>query len=318
MDSGSRQAVLVDKGQGRFEPREVKTRPSRRRIRRGPRGRCRRRVRRRLRELPDRCGKQPEGGAEGLCRRGAAMIARLIAWSARNLLLVLFGTGFAAAGRHLCTGPPAAGRHPGPLRHAGHRLHRIPRPGAAGDRGPGHLSSDDRDADGAEVEGGARVLVLRRLVRLRHLRGRHRHLLGALARARIPQRRGLAAAGRRDADDRPRRYRRRLGLPVRGDVEGAEPGRHARDPGLESEIRAGQGGGRRRGRERRRLRQAVQRRSSIRSGCATSASPCRRCATRSAPAMPTSAAAPSSFPSSNTSSAARATSRASTISATSC
>ena len=190
---------------------------------------------------------------------GAAMIARLIAWSARNLLLVLFGTGFAAAAGIYALRPSAARCHPRPLRHPGHRLHRISRPGAAGDRGPGHLSADDGDADGAEIEGGARLLVLRRLVRLRHLRGRHRHLLGALARAGISQRRGLAAAGRRDADHRPRRDRRRLGLPVCGDVEGAEPRRHAHDPGLESEIRAGQGGRRRRGRQRRRLRQAVQR-----------------------------------------------------------
>ena len=131
-------------------------------------------------------------------------------------------------GRHLCAGPSAARRHSRSLRHPGHRLHRISGPGAAGDRGSGHLSADDGDADGAEIEGRARLLFLRRLVRLRHLRGRHRHLLGALARARIPQRRDFAIAGRRDADDRPGRDRRRLGLPVRGDVEGAEPRRHAR------------------------------------------------------------------------------------------
>ena len=35
--------------------------------------------------------------------------------------------------------------------------------------------------------GGARLLLLRRVVRLRHLRGRHRHLLGAQPRAGIPQ-----------------------------------------------------------------------------------------------------------------------------------
>ncbi|WP_424360765.1 efflux RND transporter permease subunit [Methylocystis parvus] len=51
------------------------------------------------------------------------------------------------------------------------------------------------DADGAALEGGARLLVLRRLVRLRHLRGWGRHLLGALARPRISQRRRQAPAG---------------------------------------------------------------------------------------------------------------------------
>ena len=40
---------------------------------------------------------------------------------------------------------------------------------------------------GAQVQGRARLFVLRRLLRLHHLRGRHRHLLGALPRAGVPQ-----------------------------------------------------------------------------------------------------------------------------------
>ena len=43
------------------------------------------------------------------------------------------------------------------------------------------------------------LLVLRGVVRLRHLRGRHRHLLGALARAGVPELRLRAPAARRDA-----------------------------------------------------------------------------------------------------------------------
>ena len=110
---------------------------------------------------------------------------------------------------------PAARRHSRSLRHPGHRLHRVPgqAPQVIEDQVTYPLV--DGDADGAEVQGGARLLVLRRLVRLRHLRGRHRHLLGALARARISQRRRAQAAGRRDADARARRDRRRLGLSVR-------------------------------------------------------------------------------------------------------
>ena len=54
------------------------------------------------------------------------------------------------------------------------------------------------------VEGRARLLVLRRLVRLCHLRGRHRPLLGALARARISELRRQAPAGGRHADPRAR------------------------------------------------------------------------------------------------------------------
>jgi copper/silver efflux system protein len=43
------------------------------------------------------------------------------------------------------------------------------------------------------------ILVFRRVVRLRHLRGRHRHLLGTLPRARVPELRGGPAAARRYA-----------------------------------------------------------------------------------------------------------------------
>src|SRR6202012_11182 len=83
-------------------------RPARRRLCRDPGGAGRGRSGRHRRQLPDRCRKQSEGRPEGLCRilhkarqgqgdGSQAMIARIIAWSARNLLLVLFGTGFAAA-----------------------------------------------------------------------------------------------------------------------------------------------------------------------------------------------------------------------------
>ena len=71
MDTGRRQAVLVDKGEGRFEPREVKL---------GQRGDGYVEVREgisegepvvRFGELPDRCGKQSEGRAEGFSDEGA-------------------------------------------------------------------------------------------------------------------------------------------------------------------------------------------------------------------------------------------------------
>ena len=98
IDSGQRQVVLLDKGEGRFEPRAVKL------GRRGDgrveitEGRERRRQGGRLREFPDRRRKQPQGGAARFRQRGeAAMIARLIGWSARNLMLILIGTVFAVA-----------------------------------------------------------------------------------------------------------------------------------------------------------------------------------------------------------------------------
>ena len=99
IDSGSRQVVLLDQGDGRFEPRDVKL---------GRKGdgfvevverHSRGRPSRRQRQLPHRCRKQSAGRAQGLRGTvqygGQAMIARLIAWSARNLMLVFIATAFA-------------------------------------------------------------------------------------------------------------------------------------------------------------------------------------------------------------------------------
>ena len=95
IDSGTRQVVLVAKGEGRFEPRPVKL--GRRGdgyvevldgIAQGRRGRH-------GRHLPDRCRKQSEGGAAGVhAAGGAEMIAALIRWSARNVFLVGLATVF--------------------------------------------------------------------------------------------------------------------------------------------------------------------------------------------------------------------------------
>ena len=97
LDSGNRQAVLIDKGEGRFEPRDVKL---------GRRGGG-------FAEITDGVAEGEavvtsanflidaesnlKAALKGFSEGAPAMIARLIAWSARNLLLVLFGTGFAAA-----------------------------------------------------------------------------------------------------------------------------------------------------------------------------------------------------------------------------
>jgi hypothetical protein len=141
----------------------------------------------------------------------------LIAWSARNLLLVLFGTGFAtAAGLYALVHLPLDAipdlsdtqvivytEYPGQA------------PQVIEDQVTYPLTTAMLTVPRSKW---CAVLVLRRVVRLCHLRGRHRHLLGTLPRARIPQRRDLSAAGRRNACDRPGRDRRRMGLPVCGDV----------------------------------------------------------------------------------------------------
>ena len=148
-------------------------------------------------------------------------------------------------------------RHPGPLRRAGDRLHRVPRAGAAGGRGPGHLPDHHQDAGGALRQGGARLLVLRLLVRLRDLRGRHRPLLGPHPGPGVP----LGPPGQLPAGRRPQ-----LGPDATG-VGWAfmyvlNSDRHSLAelrslPGLVPAIRPDRRRGRRRGRHRRRLRAAV-------------------------------------------------------------
>ena len=185
------------------------------------------------------------------------MIARVIAWSARNLVLVFVGTLFAVAGRPLRLEDAAARRDPRPLRRPGDRLHRVSRPGAAGRRGPGHLSADDGDADGAEIQGRARLLVLRRVLRLRRVRGRHRSLLRQEPRPRVPERRGASPSRRRDPDPRAGRDGRRLGLPVRRGRQGQDARRASVLAGLGRAVRRLRRRRGRRGRKRRRVREAV-------------------------------------------------------------
>ena len=185
LDTGSNRQFW-SKRRGPVRAARRKARPSWRRLRRNPGGRRRGRARRHFRKLPDRCREQPEGGARrDLQEREAShdrpphclVSPQPAAGAVRRRLR--------RSGRHLRADPSAARCHSGSLRHAGDRLYRRSRPGSAGDRGPGHLSADNRHADRAAAKVGTGFLLLRRVVRLRHLRGRDRYLLGAFARARV-------------------------------------------------------------------------------------------------------------------------------------
>ena len=142
------------------------------------------------------------------------MIDRIIEFSAHNRFLVfLFVAALALAGCWSMQ-PHSARRHPRPERHAGHRLLALgPQPGHPG--GPGHLSDRHRHAGRAQGEGRARLQRFRLLLRLHHLRGRHRYLLGALAHAGVSLEDSAAAAEGRADRTRSGCHRRRLGLPVR-------------------------------------------------------------------------------------------------------
>ena len=188
------------------------------------------------------------------------MIAAVIRWSARNLFLVLLATVFVTL-----AGIYAVSRVP---------LDAIPDlsdvqvivyteyPGQAPQVVEDQVTYPLTTAmlSVPKSQSGARLLVLRRVVRLRDLRGRHRPLLGALARARIPQL-GRAAGC-------PPASRRRSGRTRPASAGSTSTSCAARRRTL-AELRTLQdwyiryglakARGRRRGRERRRLRQAVQR-----------------------------------------------------------
>ena len=235
IDSGTRQVVIVDKGEGRFEPREVKLGRRGDGYRRNPRRRRGRRRSGRLRQLPDRCRKQPEGRPAAASptaeqRSNDRAAHRLVG---PQLVLVLIGTVFAvAAGLYAPAHLPLDAipdlsdtqvivytEYPGQA------------PQVVEDQVTYPLTTAMLTVP--KSTRGARLLVLRRVVRLRDLRGRHGHLLGALARARISQRRRAPAAGGRDADARARRDRRGLGLPIRRCRQGQDAGRTALAPGLD-------------------------------------------------------------------------------------
>ena len=187
------------------------------------------------------------------------MIARLIAWSARNLLLVLFGTGFAAAaGVYALVHLPLDAipdlsdtqvivytEYPGQA------------PQVIEDQVTYPLTTAMLTVPKSKVVRGFSFfgvsfvyVIFEDGTDIYWARSRVLEFLNGAA-SRLPA--GVTPT------HRSRRDRRRLGLSVCGDVERTEPRRYAHHPGLESEIRAGQGGRRRRGRERRRLRQAIQR-----------------------------------------------------------
>ena len=185
------------------------------------------------------------------------MLKAIIEFSLKNKFIVLVGTALLVVGGIHALAEHSARRHPRPVRHAGHHLHRVAGAGAAAGAGPGHLPDHDQDAVGAPGQGRARLLVLRLLVRLCHLRGRHRSVLGAQPRARVPERAVREPAGRRDAEPGARRHGGRLGVHVHAQLAEARPCPAALDPGLVSQVPALERAGRCGGGLGGRLRQAV-------------------------------------------------------------
>jgi Cu(I)/Ag(I) efflux system membrane protein CusA/SilA len=115
------------------------------------------------------------------------LLDRVIDWSARNVFLVLLATLFLIGGGLYAVKHTPLDALPDLSDVQVIVYTDLPRPGAAGGRGSGHLSAHHLDAGGAARQGGARLLDVRRVLRVCDLRGRHRHLLGAFARAGVPE-----------------------------------------------------------------------------------------------------------------------------------
>ena len=136
----------------------------------------------------------------------------------------------------------------------------------------------DAPARRAEGQGHPRLLRLRLLVRLRHLRGRHGHLLGAQPRARVPVEDPAAPARRAcrpSSAPTPPAWAGSTSTPWWTRPGSTVPRRAAHVPGLEPALPPPVGARRGRGGLRRRLRPAVpgHRRPQPRSRPTTSRSP---------------------------------------------
>ncbi len=149
---------------------------------------------------------------------------------------------------------------------------------------------------------GPGIHRLRRFVRLRRLRGRHRPVLGAEPGSRVSAESAGHIAGWRHADDGARRDRRRLGVPVRARrrKRRAHARRAAQSSGLDAALRPGKHSRCGRSREHRRLRQAVSGQLDPNRLSAYNLSIRSRSSTRFAPATATPKDACSSSPAAST------------------
>ncbi len=204
------------------------------------------------------------------------MIAALIRWSVANRFLVLLASAFVAAAGVWSVRTTPLDAIPDLSDTQVIIRTTFAGPGAADRRGPGHVSADDDDAVGPGREGGARLFVLRRFVRLRDLRGRHRPVLGALARARIPEPGAGPPSAGGEGVARSRCDRRGLDLRIRArrSRRRTRPRAAAGAAGLVPQVRAEGAAERRRSRDRRRHGAAVPGRR--RSGAAQGVQPAAR------------------------------------------
>ncbi len=209
--SGKRNVVVLDRGDGTFQVKEVKLGANGNglwEVTRRTRGR---RSHRDVVSVPDRFREQPAGshpenvlrprrGSEHPQRQDTStagngqergtrsqwsvgssydMLEKIIDWSIQNKFIVILATIFITVWGLYSLQTNSSGRHSRSFRRPSHHLHRLPGTGSPGRRGPGHLPHHDPDAGGSVRQSRAGLLLFRFLVRLRDLRRRNRHVLGA-------------------------------------------------------------------------------------------------------------------------------------------
>ncbi len=150
---------------------------------------------------------------------------------------------------HLERLPHYRRRDSGLVRRASGDSHRLSGAGPADCRGPGHLSAHDGHARGPVRECRSGLQHVWHELRLCHLQGRHRPVLGAEPGARAAELGGEQAAARGQPPARAGRDRGRLGVRVcagDGQVLSLAPGRCMARPGDGQVVcgaRAGAAGG---------------------------------------------------------------------------
>ena len=116
------------------------------------------------------------------------MIAKLVGWCIDNRFLVMILTAIFTVIGLWATYTIPVDAIPDFVGCPGHHLHAVAGSRSADDGRPGNLSAGSQDALGARRIGCARLQFLRVLVRVRHFRGRYRHVLGTQPRAGVHER----------------------------------------------------------------------------------------------------------------------------------
>ena len=187
------------------------------------------------------------------------MIEAVITWSMRNRFMVLLVAAFAVLGGILAMQETPLDAIPdlSDVQVIIYTKYPGQAPRVVEDQVTYPLTTAMLSVPYAKVVAG--LFLLRFFLRLHPVRGRHRHLLGAIARPGIPQLRRRTPAHRGHSQPGARRHWRGLGVRIRvaGHHRHLRPAGTAQPAGLVPALRTHVGAWRLRGRQHRRLCEAV-------------------------------------------------------------